>query len=460
MSKNNSSFGINNILKIISNADAHVHFLGVGGSGMAPLFRLSSHFGISVSGSDAAHGAGLDGLLRDGGCVWCSADAAPAVPEHTSLLVYSLAVDERDAELLDAESRAIPTVSRAEYLAALATCFENTVAVCGSHGKSTVTAMLSRIFDVAGKNPTTLCGASLSKDTGNCRIGALDQLIFESCEYKDSFLIPRPDFAVFLNLELDHVDWFPTLDKLSESFLHAMNRAGRAVVNIDDPQIAKNIGKCYTPPVSFGKNADADYRIIPASDTPHALRFSLSHHGCTLGEISLSMIGTFNIYNAAAATVTALECGIPFEVCARALSDFQGIERRLEYIGEYNSRPVYYDYAHHPTEIAEGIKAVKSDTGGHVTVIFGPHTYSRTKGLWRGFVNSLCMAEYIILTEISAIRESKIEDISAEGLAAECGAAVVGRDGLIQELVDRTDGAIIIMGAADMNGVKKVLICG
>lgn len=458
MSKNNSSFGINNILKIISNADAHVHFVGVGGAGMHPLFRLSSHFGISVSGSDAARGAVLDALCRDGESVWCTAEGRAPLPDGTSLIVYSLAIDERDMELVEAESRGIPTVSRAEYLAALSHCFGHTVAVSGSHGKSTVTAMLSHIFEVAGKHPTTLSGAPLSGGGEGYHIGALDHLIYEACEYKNSFLIPRPDIAVFLNLELDHVDWFSSLEHISHAFLSAMNRAGRAVVNIDDQKIAENARKCYTPPISFGKSADAYYRITTLCDTPHAMRFSLSRDGLALGEISLPMIGSFNIYNAAAATVAALECGIPFDVCARALSDFRGIGRRLEYIGEYNGRAVYYDYAHHPTEIAEGIKAVKSDTGGPVTVIFGPHTYSRTKGLWPEFVNSLCMADHIILTEISAIRESKIEDISSERLASECGALVVGDNVDIRELTDRTDGAIIIMGAADMSGVRKSLV--
>ncbi len=460
MSKNNSSFGINNILKIISNEGAHVHFLGVGGAGMHPLFRLSAHFGISVSGSDAARGEGLTSLVADGACVWCTAEVAPTLPQGTTLLVYSLAIDERDAELLEAQSRGIPTVSRAEYLAALCSCFGRTVAVSGSHGKSTVTAMLSHVFEAAGKHPTTLSGAPLFESGAGYCIGALDHLIFESCEYKNSFLIPKPDVALFLNLELDHVDWFASLDELSDAFCSAMNRAGRAVINIDDSEIAKIAPKLYTPPISFGKSIDADYRIVTHSEAPRDLRFSLVHKGVTLGEIRLPMIGAFNIYNAAAAAVAAIECGVSFEECREALSHFCGIGRRLEHIGDYHGRPVYYDYAHHPTEIAEGIKAVKSDTGGAVTVIFGPHTYSRTKGLWQGFVNSLCMAEHIILTEISAIRESKIEDISSERLAAECGAVVVSDPGDIAELLVRTEGAIIIMGAANMNGVKKVLIKG
>lgn len=459
MSENNSSFGINNILKIISKGGTRVHFSGVGGVGMSSLFRLSRHFGISATGSDRARGEYFDSLLFEGESVECAGDGDGHLPDGTELLVYSLAIDECDRELNEARRLGIPTVSRAEYLAALATCFDNTVAVSGSHGKSTVTAMLAHILEHAGKNPTVLSGASLSHG-GNCRIGSLDHLVFESCEYKDSFLLPRPNLAVFLNIELDHVDWFKSLDEISSSFLNAMNRAGRAIVNIDDREIAKNVRKLYTPPVTFGKSSDADYRIVTVSSSPRALRFSLEHRGKSLGDITLSMIGAFNIYNAAAATVAAMECGVSFEECRAALSSFSGIGRRLEKIGCFNGRAVYYDYAHHPTEIAEGIKAVKSDTGGAVTVIFGPHTYSRTKGLWSGFVNSLCMAENVILTEISAIRESKIEDISSARLAKECGAEVAASAPELRALLAATDGAIIIMGAANMDWVKQALIDG
>ena len=457
MSENNSSFGINNILKIISKGDTRVHFLGVGGAGMSSLFRLSRHFGIRATGADSARGEYFDSLVSDGECVECISGRAPFLPQDTELLVYSLAVDERDATLSAARACGIPTVSRAEYLAALVGCFGNSVAISGSHGKSTVTAMLAHILTHSGKNPTVLSGAPLSQG-GNCRIGSLDHLVFESCEYKDSFLIPKPDISVFLNLELDHVDWFKSLEDIRASFLTAMRRARRAIVNIDDREIAKNAEKLYTLPITFGKSLDADYRIIPLSEAPRDLRFSLEYRGKELGDITLSMIGAFNIYNATAATVAAMECGVLFDECRAALSSFSGIGRRLERIGEFNGRPLYYDYAHHPTEIAEGIKAVKSDTGAPVTVIFGPHTYSRTKGLWCGFVNSLCMAENVILTEISAIREPKIEDVSSEKLAKECGAHVA-RDGQeLSRLLNGSDGAIIIMGAADMSWVKKVLL--
>jgi UDP-N-acetylmuramate--alanine ligase len=456
MSKNNSSFGVNNILKIISKDGTRVHFSGVGGAGMSALFRLSEHFGIRASGTDEKRGKYFNDLEREGAFVRCHSSPHP-LPEGIDLLVYSLALDDDNFELQAAAKAGVPTVSRAEYMSALASCFGRTVAVSGSHGKSTVTAMIAHILEFAGKDPTVLSGASLANG-GNCRIGALDDLVFESCEYKDSFLIPRPDIGVFLNIELDHVDWFRDLEDISSSFLKAMRLSGCAVVNTDDREIAKNAAKLYTPPISFGKNAGADYRIIPISDSSRRLEFSLEYKGKIMGVITLPMLGAFNIYNAAAAVVTSILCGVDFDKCRDALSRFFGISRRLEKIGEYAGRPVYYDYAHHPTEIAEGIKAVKSDTGGPVTVIFGPHTYSRTKGLWCGFVNSLCMAENIILTSISAIREAENPNVSSEGLAAECGAVVAHSDCELISALDGSLGAIIIMGAADMDWVKNVIL--
>ncbi len=458
MSKNNSSFGISNILKIISNDGTRVHFSGVGGAGISSLFRLSEHFGMKATGTDRARGEYFLSLESEGADVTCVPWGSLPLSEGLDILVYSLAIDERDGEIAEAERRGIPVVSRAEYLSALATCFNYTVAVSGSHGKSTATAMLSHIFEYAGKNPTVLSGAPLSRHGSNCRIGALDYLLFESCEYKNSFLIPKPDIGVFLNIELDHVDWFSSLDDISEAFLSAMNRCGRAVVNTDDREIAKNCQKLHTPPVTFGKNADADYRIITIDESAYALTFLLEYKGKTLGRVKLPMLGAFNIYNATAAIAASMQCGIPFDVCAAALATFSGISRRLECIGSLGDRSVYYDYAHHPTEIAEGIKAVKNDTGGPITVIFGPHTYSRTKELWSGFVNSLCMADYIILTEISAIREAKIDDVSAERLADECGGDVARDTESLGELIKKSRGAIVIMGAADMDWVKKVIL--
>ncbi|MBQ8689743.1 MAG: hypothetical protein IJ515_05210 [Clostridia bacterium] len=456
MSENHSNVGKSKIMKIINAASAHVHFLGVGGVGMSALFRLSEYFGISASGSDASHGEYVDALLNTGARV--SITSGECLPENTTLLVYSLAVSENDPTLRKARERGIVAVSRAEYLGAIMSCYEKCIGIAGSHGKSTVTAMLSHIFSFGKKQPTTLSGASLGIGGSQLQIGALDYFICEACEYKDSFLHFPLDTCVFLNLEYDHVDYFHSFDSLKASFLSAMKGAGKSIVCSDDRALSELCDELNRPLVTFGKKMGADYRYEITSGKPRAMSFVLYYKNKPLGEVTLSLLGEFNVSNATAAIACAMEHGIPFDDCRRALVDFRGIDRRLEVLGSLDGRRVYYDYAHHPTEIREGIKAVKSDTGGKITLIFGAHTYSRTKALWNDFVRELREADFVFLTEIAGIRESVIEGITAEALASAIGAEVIESYSELVGKLRETEGAIIIMGARDMTEVKNLLI--
>ncbi|MBQ4071846.1 MAG: hypothetical protein IJD51_05515 [Clostridia bacterium] len=451
MSKNNSSRGRLNVLRALAAEGAHVHFLGVGGVSMSSLFALSRRFGISVSGEDRAQGEYIRTLACDVGDVWVG-EHRP-LPGNTTLLVYSLAVSEDDAALREAEEKGIMTVSRAEYMSALVEPYKFKVAVSGTHGKSTVTSMLHTVFKAAGLLPTTLSGAPLSGEMCHFSHGSLDYLIFESCEYKDSFLYFTPDVGVFLNLELDHPDYFKSAAQLSDSFLTAMKRARLPVVYAGDPALRKIAEKLDTPPIYFGEDVDFctySYRKVGQGVA------ELFHKGSLLGEISVSLLGDFNLTNAAAATAVSIECGVPFDVVKEALGGFSGVARRLELIGEYKGRAVYYDYAHHPTEIREGIRALGSVHGG-VTVVFLPHTYSRTAALWEDFTASLRLADYAIIGSIDGVREGKIEGISAERLARDVGAYYLSDSRQLLRLLDKTEGCVALMGAADMREIKNTL---
>ncbi len=454
MSKNNSSFGIANILALIAKPDAHVHFLGVGGSGMSSLFCISRHFGISVSGSDIKINPLLESLSRLGADI--SVGTRKSLPKGTSLLVYSLAIGEDDPELLLAERGGIPTVSRAEYLGAICECYAERIAISGSHGKSTVTAMLYKIFEESGKNPTAISGAPLGKEQGNFDIGALDLLVYESCEYKDSFLIPNPTVSMFLNIELDHVDYFKSLDDLAESFSHAMKKCGRAVVNTDD-KVLDRLSEGLTNIIRVGTKGTEDYVFSPISTTPYELSFSLSHSGSELCIIKLPMLGEFNIRNAAMAASCAIECGVDALSASTALSNFCGIERRLERIGELNGAPVYYDYAHHPTEIKEGIKAIRTAEQGKIAVIFAPHTYSRTVAFCTDFAAALSLADYRLITEITAAREENNSNISAATLATMSDGIFLEKNEELLQKIPKDCGAYIFMGAGELDWIKRAL---
>lgn len=455
MSKFNSSFGIEKILSIISNEKINVHFIGVGGAGMSSLFCLTKYFGLDVSGSDIKEGEFLSSLKEHGADVFIGSRGT--LPENTALCVYSLAIDESDSELLLCEKMGIPTVSRAEYMAALSSCYEKRIAVSGSHGKSTVTAMLSKIFSFDGREPTVISGASLGVGEGNFRLGALDTFIYEACEYKDSFLCFSPSVALFLNLELDHVDYFPSLDAIMHSFGRAMDSARCAIVNTDDERLKSLVRTCHTKIISVGSAGGEDYTYNIISSEPRMLRFTVSHNEWK-EEFSLPMIGDFNISNAAMAVACAYESGVSGENIKEALSDFCTIARRLEIIGQYKGVPIYYDYAHHPTEIKASIKAVKREVRGAVAAVFCPHTYSRTKALFSDFKEALSLLDRVMVTGITGAREVDTGDVSFEKLAFESGGIpVYNRDDVVNNL-DGSLSGIIIMGAGDADWVIRALL--
>ncbi len=422
---------------------------------MRSLFCLCRHFGISASGSDRQGEPLINSLMEAGEDIVIG--VRESLPPDTSLIVYSHAIDRTHPERLLGERENIPEVSRDRLLGALMECYERRIGVSGSHGKSTVTAMIGKLFKDARKCPTVLSGAALSGSSLPFSIGSLDYLIYEACEYKDSFLSFSPTLAVFLCIELDHTDYFENIDILSESFLRAMKRAGKILVNADDKRLLSLAMRSGQRVVTFGKAAFSDYRFEYISSDGGGLVFKFFPKGREAREVRLNMSGDFNILNAAAALSAAMEEGIEPECAIASIEEFSGIERRLEFVGEYEKRRVYYDYAHHPTEIRESVRAIRERTGGKVTVVFRPHTYSRTAGLWEGFVSSLSTADYTLLLDIDAVREENTYGVSSERLAREIGAVYCPCESDVPEFLKSTEGDIILMGAGELLSVKKLL---
>ena len=443
------------ILSAMTDLGGRVYFIGVGGVSMKSLFCLCRHFGILASGSDRRGEPIINSLIEAGEDIVIG--VRESLPPDTRLIVYSHAIDRTHPERLIGEREGIPEISRDRLLGALMECYERRIGVSGSHGKSTVTAMIGKIFIDAKKSPTVLSGAALSGSRLPFVIGSLDYLIYEACEYKDSFLSFSPTLAVFLGIELDHTDYFENIDMLSESFLLAMRRAQKILVNADDPRLLSLALRSGRKVVTFGKAAFADYRYERMASEVGSLVFKFFCKDREEGEVALNMSGGFNILNAAAALGAAMEEGIDFKSARSSLSAFLGIERRLELVGEYRGRRLYYDYAHHPTEIRESVKAIRERNGEAVTVIFRPHTYSRTAGLWEGFVSSLSTADYTLLLDIDAVRESNTMGVTAERLAREIGGVYCESETEIPRLLEKTAGDIIIMGAGELLSVKKLL---
>lgn len=432
-----------------------VHFVGVGGVSMYSLARLAMLKGARVTGSDRESSERTRALSLLGARIFIG--HSPELANGADLVVYSHAIAEDNPELLRARELGIPSVTRAEYMGAMMIGYENRIGVSGSHGKSTTVAMLDAIFSHAGAEPSVLSGSELP--TGEpLKVGEDSLMIYEACEYKDSFLKFSPTIAIGLSLELDHTDYFENIAAIKDSFKRALGKATRfSVVNGDDENFRPIIKQIKGKVITFGQGMTTDYRYSIVGFGEDGFDFTLSKFGSEIGRFRLNIPGVFNVSNATAAIVTALEYGIDIKTVREAIGAYRGIARRLERVGTRYTRPVYYDYAHHPTEIAASINALKMHTRDLVTVIFKPHTYSRTRSLWEEMKTALSLADHLILTPIYPAREKKIEGITSERLAYEIGsrAKFSEDDDILRYLDLYTHGTIVVMGAGDMEKIKK-----
>lgn len=446
------------LIKITENPLSKVHFVGVGGVSMYSLARLALLCGARVSGSDREESEHTRALRLLGAEVFIGHSADNLT--DTNLVVFSHAISPDNPELIKAGLLEVPIVSRAEYLGALMLRYHNRIGVSGSHGKSSTVAMLDAIFSHAKCAPTVLSGADLPIGEP-IRVGGDSLMIYEACEYKDSFLRFSPTISIGLNLELDHTDYFNSIEEIKQSFSKALGKASRfALISGDDENLREIVPEIKTKVITFGAEENNVYRYSITTFKEIGFGFSLSRNGVHIGDFEINVPGAFNVHNATAAIAAALEYGIDVETVAEAISLYRGISRRLEYIGQRYGRPVYYDYAHHPTEIKASIDALKALTRQPLTVIFKPHTYSRTKSLWNELLGALSVADYTLLTDIYPAREQAIEGITSKRLAEAIGpsAKYCLDTEVIRQLDLYTSGAIVLMGAGDLEEIKRNIL--
>ncbi len=453
-----SNISQDKIRQILKAPDTVLHFVGIGGVSMASLAHLALLRGIKVTGSDRIIGKNAHKLVELGASIHAGHDGAN-VPGATAL-VYSHAIAPNNPEMLCAHTLGIPLISRARFLGTVMLDYKSRIGISGTHGKSTVTSMLSEIFTHASMDPTVLSGAELS--TGDAlRRGGNSYLIYEACEYKDSFLEFNPTVTVGLNLELDHVDYFENIDALKRSFTKALGRATDfCVINGDDEHLADVAYDLRCRTVSYGEGERTDYRYLINTFGESGYGFTLYHFGTSLGSFVLNMQGVYNVSNAVAAIVTALELGVDISAVREAVSKFRTVPRRLELVGHQLGREIYYDYAHHPTEIAANINALRIAHSDRVTVVFKPHTFTRTKALWEEFIAALSLADHVILTDIYPAREEPIAGVNSRRLAREIGgrATFLPDYEVASYVFEHTDGTIVVMGAGDLEGVKNDIL--
>ena len=441
--------------KITETPESRVHFVGVGGVSMYSIARLAMLGGVKVSGSDREDSDRIRSLSRLGADIKLGHSKDNV--HGASLVVYTHAISKDNCELEEARLLNIPVVSRAEYMGALMKGYSNRIGVSGSHGKSTTVAMLDTIFSAGRCEPTVLSGADLSFGEP-LKVGAKNIMIYEACEYKDSFLCFSPTISLGLNLEFDHTDYFDSISAMKESFKKALGRAKEfSVINGDDVNFRPLIQSLNTKVVTFGMGERNKYQYFITSFRDRGYTFRITKFGETIGDFDINIPGVFNVENAVAAVVTAIEYGIDTDIIAKAISSYRGIPRRMEYVGMRYGRRVFYDYAHHPTEIRATINALKMFTHDTVTVIFKPHTYTRTKSLWEEFRMALSLADHVIITEIYAAREEPIEGIDSRKMALEIGdrAKYLCDGEIVGYLDEKTHGTIVIMGAGELEHIKN-----
>lgn len=437
---------------------ARLCFLGIGGISMYALAALCHANDAFVFGADRVENERTR-LLQQLGIRVFVPEAGAAV-ESATVVVCSLALDENAPDLLRAREKGIPVLTRGELLGTLMEEYTVSLAVSGTHGKSTVTAALAQIFSAAGKDPTVLAGEQLPRSKESFLLGQKDYLIAEACEYGDSFLSLRPALSLFLNLEWDHPDYFPSEAALVRSFARAAMGSGAVLYDSESPLLAGMVERYgIKNAISVGQRAEDDYRyeILSYENARVKLRFY------PLGEspvtVALSVPGRFQAQNAAMALAAASYAGIPASTAAAALSSFGGIHRRLSRIDARGAYPIYYDYAHHPTEIRAGIETLRDLHAAPITVLFRPHTFSRTAALFDGLAAALSTADRVFVTDIDGAREDGGE-VSAQALAEAAGGTYLPLSRAASYL-RVSDGPLVLMGAGDLSEILSALpACG
>lgn len=396
-----------------------IHFVGIGGSGMCPLAEILLHQGYELTGSDISESDTLERIRSYGIPVFMGQKAENV--GGAELVVYTAAVKQDNPELAAAREQGIPAVERSVMLGMVARRYKNAVAVSGTHGKTTTTAMITQILIGAGKDPSAVIGGKLPLIGGNGRVGRSDTIVCEACEYVDTFLQLDPAISVILNIDNDHLDYFGTVENTIRSFHQFAGQTSRLiVVNGDNANSMKAVEGISGPQiVTYGFGKDNDYRAEEIQNTLRAReKFSVIKGGKKLADIALSIPGKHNIYNALAAFAVADFLGVQAPVIAEHLHAFTGVHRRFEILGEFGGITVADDFAHHPTEVAATLTAADQMGFARVWAVFQPHTYSRTYLLFDDFVKALRIADRVVLSEILPVRETNTYNIYSKDLAA------------------------------------------
>jgi UDP-N-acetylmuramate--alanine ligase len=448
----------------------HLHFMGIGGVGMCGLAEVALAGGAAVSGCDLARSERTERLEGLGVQIRFGHD--PAHLEGVDTLVYSAAVDRSEPEFVRALTSGLAVVRRATMLGELMNGRRG-IAVAGTHGKTTTTALVGHLLTEAGLDPAVLVGGRARFAGSNARVGAGEVLVCEADEYDRAFLELHPTVAVVTNLEPEHLDCYGSATELTAAFAAFCNQTaadGRVVLCRDDVGAWSLVDAVERPVLGYGLSESAELRAVDLASGPGGSRFTVLSGGDRLGEVAITLPGRFNIRNALAAIAVGLELDLPFAELAAGCARFRGVARRFDVLGERAGVTVVDDYAHHPTEIGATLEAARQAfPARRLVVVFQPHLFSRTRDFADGFGRALLGADVVVVLPVYPAREKPIDGVDAMLVvdaaarlghgAVSAGPAVDGATDFVDELLVPGD-VLLTLGAGDVHRVAEAWLGG
>jgi len=456
----------------MKHAIRHLHFVGIGGSGMSGIAEVMLNLGYTVSGSDASLGAATQRLQSLGARI--HEGHAAANVEQADALVVSSAIRSDNPELVAARARRIPVVPRAEMLAELMRLKQG-IAIAGTHGKTTTTSLVASVLAAGGLDPTFVIGGRLNSAGVNARLGAGEYIVVEADESDASFLHLSPVIAVVTNIDNDHMETYGhDLARLRQAFVEFIARLpfyGRAVLCIDDQRVREILPLVSKPVLSYGFSPDAQVRAVAALPDGGGMRFTVVREQRDALAVRLALPGEHNVRNALAAIAVAQELGLPDSAVLEALEGFKGVGRRFARMGEIpiagGAFTLVDDYGHHPVEMAATLAAARGAfPDRRILLVFQPHRYTRTRDCFEDFVEVLSRADALLLTEVYPAGEAPIVAADGRSLARALRLAsrvepvfVEAVDALPRAVLDaaRPGDVVITMGAGSIGSVAQKL---
>ena len=395
-----------------------IHFVGIGGIGMSGIAEVLLNLGYEVSGSDAQNSDTTERLKNLGAAVAIGHNAKNV--RNADVVVASTAVKENNPEVVEAQRKKIPVIPRAEMLAELLK-MKFSVAVSGSHGKTTTTSMIATVLAKGGLDPTMVIGGKLASIGSNARLGDGDIIVAEADESDGSFLKLSPTIAIITNIDREHLDYYPGIEEIKSAFLKFANIVpfyGSTVLCADNEHVREILPLIKRKIITYAIKTPADYTARDIKFTAHKTTYKLIYKSEKVAAVELSVPGMFNVYNSLAAAAVCRELDLNWETIEEGLRAFSGVQRRLEVKGVTGDITVVDDYGHHPTEIKETLAAARQVWKKRLIVIFQPHRFTRTKALFDEFTKAFGDADILILNDIYPASEEPIAGINSAALWA------------------------------------------